>query len=72
MPEGHTIHRAARDHDKIFAGQKLTVSAPQGKFTNVAALLNEQLCLRVEAYGKHLLYHFDQLLQKFFYLASAI
>lgn len=60
MPEGHTIHRAARDHDKILAGQKLTVSSPQGRFADGAAILNEQLCIKVEAFGKHLLYRFGR------------
>ena len=59
MPEGHTIHRAARDHHKILAGQKLTVSSPQGRFTDGAAILTGHLCLMVEAFGKHLVYRFD-------------
>ena len=32
MPEGHTIHRAARDHEKALAGQALLVTSPQGRF----------------------------------------
>ena len=59
MPEGHTIHRAARDHHQIFAGQKLNVLSPQGRFTEGASLLTGQLCLGVEAFGKHLLYRFN-------------
>ncbi|MBT6566063.1 MAG: Fpg/Nei family DNA glycosylase [Candidatus Puniceispirillum sp.] len=59
MPEGHTIHRAARDHHRIFAGQKLIVSSPQGRFSQGASLLNEQTCSAVEAFGKHLLYKFN-------------
>ena len=59
MPEGHTIHRAARDHHKILAGQKLTVSSPQGRFAEGASNLTGQLCLKVEAIGKHLLYRFN-------------
>ena len=58
MPEGHTIHRAARDHQEILAGQLLTVSSPQGRFTEEASLLTAQFCLAVEALGKHLLYRF--------------
>ena len=60
MPEGHTIHRAARDHHKLFRNQKLFVSSPQGRFTDGAAILNGQICLSVEAFGKHLIYNFDQ------------
>ena len=59
MPEGHTIHRAARDHHRILSGQQLTVSSPQGRFAEGASILNKQLCLAVEALGKHLLYRFD-------------
>lgn len=60
MPEGHTIHRAARDHHKLFCGQKLSVSSPQGRFADGATLLNGQTCLSIDAFGKHLIYHFDQ------------
>ena len=58
MPEGHTIHRAARDHHRILSGQQLPVSSPQGRFAGGASILNRQLCLAVEALGKHLLYRF--------------
>ena len=59
MPEGHTIHRAARDHHRIFAGKQITISSPQGRFADGAALLSGRQCLCVEAFGKHLIYHFD-------------
>ncbi|MBL6601426.1 MAG: Fpg/Nei family DNA glycosylase [Candidatus Puniceispirillum sp.] len=59
MPEGHTIHRAARDHHRIFAGKQLSISSPQGRFAKGAALLSGQQCSCVEAFGKHLIYHFD-------------
>lgn len=58
MPEGHTIHRAARDHKQLFVGYKIGVSSPQGRFTDGAKSINKQLCVAVEAYGKHLLYEF--------------
>jgi endonuclease-8 len=59
LPEGHTIHRAARDHRRAFAGQKLSVSSPQGRFCDGASLLNAQFCETVEAFGKHLVYRFQ-------------
>ena len=59
MPEGHTIHRAARDHHRALAGQKLSVSSPQGRFSDGASLLDAQFCETVEAFGKHLLYRFQ-------------
>jgi endonuclease VIII len=59
VPEGHTIHRAAQDQRKMLAGQKLSVASPQGRFFEGAALLDERTCVTVEAYGKHLIYQFD-------------
>lgn len=58
MPEGHTLHRAAHDQSPMLAGQQLQVSSPQGRFAAGAALLDGIQCIAVEAYGKHLLYHF--------------
>ena len=56
MPEGHTIHRAARDHERDLGGRLVRVSSPQGRF-DTAELIDETGCarlLKVEAYGKHL------------------
>ncbi len=58
MPEGHTIHRLARDHHKWFAGQALIVLSPQGRFAHEAEKLTGSKLLSVEAYGKHLFYRF--------------
>ena len=61
MPEGHTIHRAARDHARDFGGQLLTVSSPQGRF-EIDELVDARGCARlqrVEAFGKHLFYVFE-------------
>ena len=59
MPEGHTIHREARDQSPMLVGQVLSLSSPQGRFAEGAALLDGQTCTGVEALGKHLLYRFD-------------
>ncbi len=59
MPEGHTIHRAARDHRRMLAKQVLSVSSPQGRFAAGAARIDGRTCLDVEAYGKHLVYRFE-------------
>lgn len=59
MPEGHTIHRLASDHQKMFAGQKLRVSSPQGRFEDGAARIDGQKLTSVEACGKHLFYRWD-------------
>ncbi len=61
MPEGHTIHRAARDHERDLANQDLTVSSPQGRFDldGLVDARGHARLLRVEAYGKHLFYVFE-------------
>ncbi len=58
MPEGHTIHRLARQHQKQFGGHTVHAASPQGRFVDGAALIDGRKLRRVEAYGKHLLYHF--------------
>jgi endonuclease VIII len=32
MPEGHTIHRAARDQRPMLLGKVLNIASPQGRF----------------------------------------
>lgn len=56
MPEGHTIHRAARDQRRNFVGVTLRVSSPQGRFRDGAAALDGQRLTSIEAHGKHLVY----------------
>ena len=59
LPEGHTIHRAAKDHHKKLSGQTLQVSSPQGRFSEGSEILSGKVCHSVEALGKHLLYRFE-------------
>jgi endonuclease-8 len=59
MPEGHTIHRLARDHSQLFAGQSLSVSSPQGRFRAGAKRLDGRQFREVTAYGKHLFYDWE-------------
>ncbi len=59
MPEGHTIHRLARDLNNAFAGQSVTSSSPQGRFSAEAKALDGHVFAGAEAYGKHLLIRFD-------------
>jgi endonuclease VIII len=56
MPEGHTIHRLAREHTQALAGHVLRVWSPQGRHAAVAATLDQHCLERVDAYGKHLFY----------------
>ncbi|AMY18374.1 MULTISPECIES: Fpg/Nei family DNA glycosylase [Nocardiaceae] len=59
MPEGHTLHRLARAHQKSFAGQELEVSSPQGRFVEGAEWVTGHVLLRADAWGKHLLHRYD-------------
>ncbi|GAB2844229.1 Fpg/Nei family DNA glycosylase [Streptomyces deserti] len=55
MPEGHTIHRLAKDYTVAFAnGKPVHVTSPQGKFTDAAALLDRTPLHTADAHGKHL------------------
>lgn len=59
MPEGHTIHRLARRHRKLFAGTKIAASSPQGRFADGARILHGQELVETTARGKHLFYEFE-------------
>ena len=59
VPEGHTIHRLAERHRKLFAGRAVAVSSPQGRFADGAARIDGRLLLDTSAHGKHLLHQYD-------------
>jgi formamidopyrimidine-DNA glycosylase len=59
MPEGHTIHRLARDHVRDLAREPLRVSSPQGRAVETARALDGRSFAKIDAYGKHLLYRFE-------------
>ena len=54
MPEGHTIHRLAAALSELYAGRRLAVSSPQGRFAAGAARLDGRVLLGARAHGKHL------------------
>ena len=56
MPEGHTIHRIAKDHAPLLVGMPVRVSSPQGRFETDAARVDGLTLENLEAYGKHLFY----------------
>jgi endonuclease VIII len=60
VPEGHTIHRLAARHLKLFGGRRVTAQSPQGRFTEGAAALDGAVLRETEAYGKHLLHHYSR------------
>ncbi|AOS62409.1 Fpg/Nei family DNA glycosylase [Actinoalloteichus hymeniacidonis] len=59
MPEGHTLHRLALLHHRLFAGRPVSVSSPQGRFAAEAALLDGTTMIEAQAHGKHLLHTYD-------------
>ncbi|MGV0835131.1 Fpg/Nei family DNA glycosylase [Mycolicibacterium thermoresistibile] len=59
MPEGHTLHRLARLHQRRFAKAPVLVSSPQGRFAEGAAAVTGRVFLRADAWGKHLFHHYD-------------
>ncbi len=59
MPEGHTLHRLARLHQRRFARAPVLVSSPQGRFAEGAAAVNGRVLSRASAWGKHLFHHYD-------------
>jgi endonuclease-8 len=59
MPEGNTIHRLARIHTRDFAGRRVRVSSPQGRFAKEAKRLEGRRFDRADAYGKHLFHHWS-------------
>lgn len=59
MPEGHTIHRIAKDHTPLLVGQTVRVSSPQGRFAADAVLVDGAVLERIEPYGKHLFYWYS-------------
>ena len=58
MPEGHTLHRLARLHQRRFGGAPVAVSSPQGRFAGPAAVVDGQVLRRTSVWGKHLFHHY--------------
>jgi endonuclease-8 len=54
MPEGHTLHRLARLHQRRYAKYPVRVSSPQGRFAASASKVDGLMLRRADAYGKHL------------------
>ena len=60
MPEGHSVHRHARELRRRLAGSAARLASPQGRFAAGAAALDGEVLARTEAHGKHLLLRFDR------------
>ena len=59
MPEGHTIHRLAKDHTPLLVGHPVALASPQGRFATGAEMLTGRVVRRIDPYGKHLFYDFE-------------
>lgn len=59
MPEGHSLHRLARQFDDVFGGQTVLVSSPQGRFSADAERINGHHLERAFAKGKQLFCYFS-------------
>ena len=59
MPEGHSVHRIARQFDRNVVGRPVQASSPQGRFVEGAAVLDGRTATSVRAVGKQMFLEFD-------------
>ena len=59
MPEGHTLHRLARLHQQRFGGAPVSVSSPQGRFSQAAEAVDGRMLRKASAWGKHLFHEYE-------------
>ena len=59
MPEGHSVHRIARQFARNFVGRTVNLSSPQGRFAQGAALLDGHVMTDARAVGKQMFLEFD-------------
>ena len=59
MPEGHSVHRIARQFARNFVGRRVQLSSPQGRFVEGAALLDGHSMTQARAVGKQMFLEFD-------------
>jgi endonuclease VIII len=59
MPEGHTLHRLAAAYLRVFGGEPVRVSSPQGPFALSARRLDGRVLASAEAHGKNLFLGFQ-------------
>jgi endonuclease VIII len=59
MPEGHSVHRIARQFAMHFQGVPVAVSSPQGRFAGDAAHLDGHAIVQSKAVGKQMFLEFD-------------
>ena len=59
MPEGHSVHRIARQFALHFVGHRVEASSPQGRFTVGAAEIDGLEMTGAKAVGKQMFLEFD-------------
>ncbi|MGC5171158.1 Fpg/Nei family DNA glycosylase [Microbacterium sp. DT81.1] len=59
MPEGHSVHRIARQFDRNYVGRIVSANSPQGRFVEGAAVLDGREALSARAVGKQMFLKFD-------------
>lgn len=59
MPEGHSVHRIARQFARHFMGAPVAVTSPQGRFARGAAELDGHEIVAARAVGKQMFLEFD-------------
>ena len=59
MPEGHSVHRIARQFSLHFVGKPVQASSPQGRFAEGAARIDGRTMLAARAVGKQMFLEFE-------------
>lgn len=59
MPEGHSVHRIARQFALHFVGKRISASSPQVRFAAGAAELDGHVMIEAKAVGKQMFLEFD-------------
>src|SRR4051812_32841839 len=62
MPEGHSVHRIARQFAHNFVGHPVAASSPQGRFAEGASLIDGLTMTAARAVGKQMFLEFDGVL----------
>jgi endonuclease-8 len=59
VPEGHSVHRIARQFARHFVGHRVEASSPQGRFAEGAAELDGLVMTEAKAVGKQMFLGFE-------------
>lgn len=59
MPEGHSVHRIARQFDRNIVGRRVCASSPQGRFAEGASVIDGREAVAVRAVGKQMFLEFE-------------